>query len=244
MPAAKPKQSTEKDPRFRLPPMPVATAVHEARLLFDAATVHRARFAVLPEVVAFIDAVPALADALEELEVNWIAAKAKLAVRPVRIVRMEAYRLRRNFVRAARYLLRKKPKELRAVGRIKMTRNAPELHGDLLRVETLATKHGALFASDPLLPADVATTAKSLAAEFVESVQARPDTNARTSRNQAFWQLAEAVAEVRAAARYLFRNEPKILATFVSGYTSRKHRSSRRKRRAASPASSKSSSDA
>lgn len=204
-----------------LPDMPVPTAIHEARLLFDALSERRERFAGLSGILDLIDALPGLATALEESERARVATSREVERGSVRIPRQEALRFRANFLRAARFLLRNDDKARKALGRLAKSHALPFLAGDMRRIAALAEEHSALFAAAHAgLPADLPAQARLLAKQLVRV----PDRTTLERRNEAFRQLDRAVRELRAAGRFVLRNDPEALARIASGYRTEKNR--------------------
>ncbi len=239
MPATRRKRAPKKPlpKRHRLPDIPVTVAVHEARLLADSTRRYRERFARLPDFdLGLLDGLPQLAAALDERERAWVLSRNDLARAPRAPLRTQAARLRSEMVRSARYLLRAQPEALAGIGR---KRNLASLAQDLNGLARIVKKHAAKFAGDPVLPADVVEVARKLAGELCKVPGSHPARIASEARNEAYWALAHAVAEVRAAARYLFRNQPAVLAEMTSGYQGDKQKRRRARRRSAAPAAEK-----
>ncbi|MGI5865278.1 MAG: hypothetical protein ACOX6T_24935 [Myxococcales bacterium] len=151
----------------------------------------------------------------------------------VRVARQEALRFRAEFTRVARFLLRHDDEALKELGRYAKRRTLASLHQELGHIASLAEEHLAVFAAAQTgLPADLPAHARLLAMNLIRT----PDHTTLERRNEAFRQLDRAVRELRAAGRFVLRNDPEALARIASGYRSEKNRRRRiklRKKRAA-----------
>ncbi|MGI5860990.1 MAG: hypothetical protein ACOX6T_02915 [Myxococcales bacterium] len=215
--------------RFKAPDKPIVVALVEARTLFDKTASRRDALAQLPDFqLDNYDAIPILCEALYEQEHKWQAMRNRSVAGPARA---EAESFRSYFLSAAEYLLRKDKDAVAALGRIKEGDGVDDLVIDLHDIGALASKpeYAAKLALDSKLPQDIPGHAKALADKMIKAKDNSESLEAIAMRNQLFWLLDEVVEEVRAGARFLLRDEPRLLVEISSRYEARRKRLSRAK---------------
>jgi hypothetical protein len=217
-----------------LPTMPVETAVREARSLFDVVDLRRDEFTGLATFdVAFIDALPVLATKLSDAESAWLRQKLVATAASVRPVRDAAEGFRSDFLASARYMLRNDPPAIQLLDQIAEGSGLDDLTEDLEEIARLGEERQDVLAADKQLPKELPAYARSLAQKLSTVKESPAAQAALEQRNRVFWLLDQAVGEVRAAGRYLYRKEPKTLALMGSDYVNRRAQRSRSARAAA-----------
>ena len=128
---------------------------------------------------------------------------------------------------AGRYLLRKDPKAQARLDQIAEGEGLADLIQDLKDLADFAVANAKVLAAAPRLPKDAVAQARTLAASLTDGVDSAGANDAQARRNQVYAVLASAVDEVRAGARFLFHDEPKLLAPMLSHYSADRKRSLR-----------------
>jgi hypothetical protein len=178
---------------------------------------------------------PALCEALkprrkllEEKEQDWLAHRlASSSGRKVALQRAE--RLKKDMIAALRYFLHRDEAVQARVDNILPGTGLADLIDDLQKLAALLRENAdALARAD--LPSDATTRAEELARilghdEVARSLATSEEgRHLQDQRNRAFWYLREAMDEIRAAGRYVFRNDPRRLALFRSSGTRARQR--------------------
>jgi hypothetical protein len=211
--------------RDTLPFRPIPVASYEAKMLYDAASPHVDLFTRLPDFDRVLfDAMPQINQRMIESDRSYKAARDEKTASSLRPVREEAESFRSNFVSAGRYLLRKDDGAQRRIDRIVEGDGIADLVADLEEIAAFAADYADKLALDSKLPKDVPAQARSFADRLAKVQDTTAANEALARRNQLYWLLDEAVREVRAAARYVFRDDPKKLAPMLSQYGVRKPR--------------------
>ena len=210
------------------PTMPVKIAILEAERLHAGAQPLRAKLARLPGFrIEELADLPALVSALTKAEQHWTRARVEKQAVSLKAVRAEAEKLRRDMMAAGRFLLRRDPAAQRELDRIAEGEGLADLIHDLHDLAEFGETHRAAWAADATLPKDTVTRARALAAQLTGGVDREPAIAALGRRNQIFAALQVAVEEVRAAARYVLRHDPKRLTLLLSQYAAVRQRRSR-----------------
>ena len=209
------------------PDMPVKTALLEAERLRAAGMKLRPQLLGLPGFdVADLDDLPALIKEVDGAELAWQRVRLGARASSRTDARAEAEKLRGDLMAAGRYLLRKDPAAQADLDVIAEGDGLADLVSDLRALAGFARAHAREWAAAPL-PAG----ATERAVELASTLEAAKDNDAALAaqgkRNSAFLILAHAVEEVRAAARFLLRAEPRRLAPFLSQYGAAKARKRR-----------------
>jgi hypothetical protein len=154
---------------------------------------------------------------VEALDDGWRDEQGARAEKPARKARKAAEELRRDMVAALRYFLEANAAVQAEVDRIQEGTGLVDLLDDLGKLAGLVERHArALERAD--LPADAPARARGYVEQLSEARSAeRLDaalSDALGLRNRAYWWLREAIDEIRAAGRYVYRHDPKKLALF------------------------------
>ncbi len=199
------------------PNKPVKIALLEAERLNAGVSKYKKVLVTLPGFrAADLTLLPELVKALEGTERSW--SRTKLAQGSASLVglRKEAEAWRRQAMAAARYLLRRDERAMLEIERIAEGEGLADLVQDLDDLAVLIEHHAATFAAmpEPLDVAEARRLSKALR-------KGRDDSDTMASlenRNRAFWALEDAVDEIRAALRFVLRDDPKKLAPLLSRY--------------------------
>lgn len=156
-------------------------------------------------------------EALDILESAWLTARVIATPRSVGSVRDSAEQLKRDGMAGLRWYARDDADVQRALDRIDEGTGDADLVDDLRKLSDLVDEHRALL-KKANLPKKAGEAMRTLADTLAETVAERPVdvevAQAEDMRNRAYWHLRDVMAEVRAAGRYAFRDQPKRLAAF------------------------------
>jgi hypothetical protein len=154
---------------------------------------------------------------LEDAEDAWAAHRGFLFAVAHDEPRAEAEQLKSDAIAALRYFVADDAETQRRLDSIAPGVGLADLIQDLRRLSNLLEMHADRLARADL-PRDAAVHARTLAdrlqASGTEIVGDPTGMELMALRNRAFWWLRDALDEVRAAARYVFRNEPEPLLHF------------------------------
>jgi hypothetical protein len=160
---------------------------------------------------------------LEEKEQDWLAHRlASSSGRKVAL--QQAERLKKDMIAALRYFLHRDEAVQARVDNILPGTGLADLIDDLQKLAALLRENAAALARADL-PPDAADRAEELARllgldEVARSLATSEEgRHLQDQRNRAFWYLREAMDEIRAAGRYVYRNDPRRLALFRSSST-------------------------
>lgn len=217
----------------RYPDQPVAVTIAEGLRLAELSkgkVTALARVGVDP---ALVRGLPARVQLLVQRETAWNKARAKntAGLSPARIKEAEAFKSR--VFAGARFLLRRDAVVQQELDQISMGTGVADLAEDLGALGELVLAHPQVFRADPTFPKDAATKCEQLAQELAVGLDPVEAAEALEARNRAFWLLVEAISEVRAALRYLWRDKPTLLATLGVSYVAATRKAARQKRAAA-----------
>ncbi|WP_437717786.1 hypothetical protein WMF45_16060 [Sorangium sp. So ce448] len=156
-------------------------------------------------------------DLLTAAESAWTEVRTLPLSSDLRAQRKDAEALKRDAIAALRYFLAADEEVERRIDGILLGTGVADLVSDLSQLAELLEQHrDALARAD--LPKRAPERARELAAALSSGAAERavdPGGNAGMAlRNRAFWWLREAMDEIRAAGRYVYRDERKVLALF------------------------------
>lgn len=213
--------------------LPVKVAVLEAERAAAEAKRHAKAFAALPTFDATnLERLQALPGALDDAERAWQKGRTRAKLESTRgDARAAAEELRRAILAAATYFLRADPGAEAELARIREGDGVADLAADLRDLAELLDEHPILGKPSVGLPSGAAAKARALAATLAPLADAEAAAALLERRNALWWLLVQALREVRLAARFLFRGDPKRLGRFTSAYEAR-----RRRAKAAEPA--------
>ena len=213
------------------PSLPIAVATLEARRLFKEACKVRPQFLKLPDFDAKdLDTIPARIAALDAAQKDWLDARLdkSSSSRSKTGDRAAAEALRGKLMNAGRYLLRKDPKAQGRLDQIAEGEGLADLIQDLEDLADFNDAHAAKMSKDKKLPKDASAQARAFAASLTDGVDSAGANDAQARRNQVYAVLEAAVDEVRSAARFLFHDDAKALAPYLSHYSAEKMRRKRK----------------
>lgn len=215
--------------------MPVKNALLEAGRVLAAAKRARKVLEGLPTFdVATIDHLKGRIDLVESTEKAWNAARFAKAERKLGDARKEGEAVRADIMRAARFVTRHDADAQDELDHIDEGEGLADLVADLADLASFVEARAELFANLPGFDAGAAAEARRLAAELTAGVDNEEAAAALDARNRALVLLEAAVAEIRAAAAFVFRNKPAKAAEFASRYHA--ERMIRRRAKAPKPA--------
>ncbi|HEU4408352.1 MAG TPA: hypothetical protein VFS43_24020 [Polyangiaceae bacterium] len=202
----------------------------EAERLRKAAEAYAAQLKKLPGFVAdHLRDLPALIEHLSDAERAWGRARFAKTQSSRGALRKEAEELRSAVMNAGRYLLRRDAAAQAELDRISEGEGLADLVQDLDDLADFVEAHAAVFALDRRLPEQAPERARKLADELRQIDL--DDGGSMRARNLAAAALDFVLGEVRAAARYLFADEPRVLAPFLSRYETLRSRRARARRK-------------
>ncbi|WP_437909172.1 hypothetical protein WME95_15690 [Sorangium sp. So ce327] len=217
--AAQRQELLDLDPAYEAPiDHPVSTTLQEARELEVALSklgkeIYK-KSRLSKEVGTSISA---RRDLLAAAESAWTEVRTLPLSSELRAQRKDAEALKRDAIAALRYFLAADEEVERRVDGILLGTGVADLVSDLSQLAELLEQHrDALARAD--LPKRAPERARELAAALGSGTAERavdPGGDAAMAlRNRAFWWLREAMDEIRAAGRYVYRDERKLLALF------------------------------
>jgi len=225
--------------RLTDPSIPPDVLLQEARQCAAAAKKQRARFLSLPGFsISHVDQLPGLIAAFETAQRAWDRKRAeKQSGRNRKLTRLEAEKLRQDFLATGRFLFRRDAAALTEMERITEGEGLADLIQDLRDLVKFHSENVRTFALDKTLPRDAARRAGAHADALSETVDSEDAIAAREYRNQVGVLLDASLAEIRECARYLHRKDAARLAPYLSRYLANKQARSRRKTRRLADAS-------
>jgi hypothetical protein len=216
------------------PSLPVRVLLLEADRLRKAAHASAAQLKKLPGfIAAHLHDLPALIEHLSDTEKLWGRTRFAKTQSSRGALRKEAEELRSTIMNAGRYLLRRDATAQAELARIGEGEGLADLIQDLDDLADFVEAHASTFALDRRLPKKASQRARQLADELREADPG--DGGAMRARNLAAAALDFVVGEVRAAARYLFSDEPRMLAPFLSRYDALRSSRARARRKGKGP---------
>jgi hypothetical protein len=199
------------------PNKPVKVAILEGERLKSGIGKYKKALAGLPGFrLADVKLLPEAIEALESAERHWSRTKVKQGDASLVALRKEAEKWRAEAMAAARYLLRNDASAGLEIERIGEGDGLADLVQDLEDLAALVKTHDATFAAlrNPL----DATEASRLSTALRNGRDDEDANAAIDQRNRAFWALEDVMRELRAALRFVLRDEPKKLAPLLSRY--------------------------
>ncbi|MCL2776576.1 MAG: hypothetical protein FWD73_01130 [Polyangiaceae bacterium] len=199
------------------PNKPVKVALLEGERLRAGTAPHRKTLLALPGFrEADLILLPLLLETLEGAERRWSRLRFKGGGNTLSTARKNAEKWRRDAMAAARYLARHNVKDLTELDRIAAGEGLADLVQDLDDLVNFVQARADKFGQLPIR-IDV-REAQKLAAVLREGRDAIPGADALAERNRAFWALENVTNEIRAALRFVLRDEPKKLMPLLSRY--------------------------
>jgi hypothetical protein len=158
---------------------------------------------------------------LDAAETEWIEARERSTPRNVVKLRAAAEKLKREAFAALRYFASDDPSTQVRLDEIAEGSGDVDLIDDVQKLSDLVGRHASSFSSTvpKNLGAQLAEAGRSLADATAERAVNTEAAVAGDLRNRAYWHLRDLMDEIRAAGRYVFRNEPKILTLFRASST-------------------------
>lgn len=211
------------------PSMPVSVAVFEASRLWAAASKSRAKFVALEDFpAASFDAIPHLIEALATAEKDWQRLRHAMKLKSLVALRKEAEALRRVVMVAGRYLLRKSAAAQLELDRIQEGEGLADLIQDLSDLADLIDANMSVMTRDKNITAATPGQLREMAKTLGEGEDSDAALQAQGHRNTVFAALDAAIDEVRAAAGYLYADDPKRLLPYRSQYEATLRRQQRK----------------
>jgi len=211
------------------PSMPVGVALLEGARLWAAASKARPKFVALEDFPAeSFDAIPHLLTALADAEKDWQRLRQVMKLKSLVVVRKDAEAWRRILMVAGRYLLRKNAAAQLELDRIQEGEGLPDLIQDLNDLADFICAHLDVLLRDTKVTRDTPAALRAMAKTLSEGEgDSETALSAMEHRNKVFAALDTALGEVRAAAGYLYANDPKRLQPYRSQYEAARKRNRR-----------------
>lgn len=207
------------------PSMPVRTAQLEAERLWAVAKPARAKFVALEDFpVDTFDSIPFLIEALAEAETDWQRKRIAKQQKSLVVLRKDAEGTRRKVMAAGRYLLRKNAEAQVELDRIAEGDGLADLIQDLNDLADLIVAHLAVMTRDKHITEATPGQLRAMAQELGGGEDSEAALLALEHRNKVFVALDEALGEVRAAAGYLYSDDPRRLHAYRSQYEAARKR--------------------
>ncbi|HEU4405629.1 MAG TPA: hypothetical protein VFS43_10095 [Polyangiaceae bacterium] len=209
------------------PPMPVDRMVAEALSLHVSAQAVREVLLGKRLEPEQIDQLPVLAHALSEAQAELNPVRGLRRSEAERAVEAEAVELRAEMMVEARFVLRKDADAQGALDRVQEGNGLDDLVQDLRELAVVVERNEAAFEKAGTEPRVKAARARALATELASQLATRRGADrasaaAMDTRDRVASLLAETMAEVRAAATFTLRKNPRLLAKFRSANNVRK----------------------
>lgn len=175
----------------------------------------RAKFVKVPTFdAALADASLALLSHTKSAETAWASVRfVRLKGEGRALTRQEAERFRSLLIRTARFLYRRDKAKLAEIDRIAEGEGLADLIRDLEELAVLLLPDAELFAGARVVDVVGQCTA------FATALKAKSDSASAAAlhqaRNRAVLALDQSLAEIRAAARFLFEDDPAALAPYL-----------------------------
>lgn len=214
----------------RYPNQPVAVTVAEGTRLAELARGKEAALAKVGVDRSLVTGLGARVTLLVRREAEWNKARAKnrSGISPARIKEAEAHKS--HVFEAARFLLRRDAVVQQRLDQIAQGTGVADLAEDLTELGHIVEEHQDVFDADQTFPKDAAEKCAQYATDLAVGLDPQEAAEALEARNRAFWLLSDAIREVRAGLRYLWRKKPAMLATLGVSYVAAASKRIRRRR--------------
>ena len=216
---------TTKSANAESPGLPTATLFHEGGQAIEAYGKSRSKFAKVPTInVELTDAAKALLAHAKEADTAWSSVRfVKQKGENRALTRKAAEDYRSEVIRTSRFLFRNDKSKLAEIERIAQGEGLADLIRDHEELAVLATDNADVYAQAPKL-GDIPAQCSAHAAALKEK---RDDTTAQElhqARNRAVVALELALAEIRAAARFLYEGDVAAMAPYLATYPGSRRR--------------------
>lgn len=164
----------------------------------------------------FLEELPHRIELLDRAQKAWERQRTRTEPASLQRAREDAAQLKTDMLAAGRFLLRNDAKAQRQLDQIAAGEGLEDLIEDLRALAVFWTQHEDTIAKSDLGD-DVVERAQAMASRLTlmnRGAKDRQHDEAHVHRNRALALLDEAVHEVRAAGRYVFRDAPERLALF------------------------------
>lgn len=210
---------------LRTPNLPYAVALQEASDLEQLLRREevRARLFAVGVAMEVIDGLETAIGALREAQSRWIVARDDRKPQELADRETDGFALRSRMLRACRWNLKDSVGAQGVLDRIVEDDGVPDLVQDLQDMAMLVETEVSAFASDTTFAAaEVVEEARSLADAIAQGLSvSRSDEDqdeAKLWRDRAFTHLDRVMTEIRAAGRYAYEGDEKLLSRFSSAY--------------------------
>ncbi len=213
-------RSLSPDVAWLPPEVPVDLIVREAEQVARAARSHRNKMRKLPTKIDFLDTLEPRAHALAAADEEYRAARLARLKADLRPLREEAEALKRELLTAAQFLLRDEPQILAQLSAVSDGDALDDLVEDLNVLVTIAKSRPSKFSIVDLTGGTqkAIARAKEIATRLATECEGERHDDAVMSamrkRNRCYALVVQALEEVRAVARFFFRNQPDQLLPF------------------------------
>lgn len=211
------------------PNQPIATFAQEADNLYTWCLDDTHALNSIGITADMIEELPKRTDACREAQAIWNSNKnsPNEAQRQWKLLAPQAIEFRAELLKTMRYAFRREPNLLRAVSAITKGNGYSDLIQDLNDIAFLGRQHIDLLNQISFNTSliDVAATKSDELAELWAKAKIGKDnqTEFKQNRNKTFWHLNELVSEIRAAGKYVFRNDKNRLKGYTSTFWKRKN---------------------
>jgi hypothetical protein len=219
------------DAKQRRPSMPVDVLLLEGAQVAKAGKAIRAKLVKLPSFqIVHLDGLPGLLDALRDAEAAWGNLRMSVAAgRGKTNARAQAEALRGDLLASADYLFRANREATAELARIREGEGVADLVADLQDLAGFWGRNKKVWAVDETLDDATFKRAMQLADTLAAVEDAEAGAAAMERRNVLAGLVEAALAELRDAAAFLLRKDPRRLAPFLSRFEAVRRAQSRRK---------------
>ncbi len=216
---------TTKAANAESPGLPTATLFHEGGQAIAAYAAGRSKFTKVPTFnLVLADAALGLLAHAKEADTAWSSVRfVKQKGENRALTRKDAEAYRSALIRTSRFLFRNDKKKLAEIERIAEGQGIADLIRDHEEFAVFAADNADLYAQAPKL-GDIVAQCTAHAAALKER---RDDTAAQDlhqARNRAVVALELALAEIRAAAKFLYEGDVAALAPYLATYPGSRRR--------------------